>query len=135
MSLHSYNTLFQVYSGSFGTLSEVKSIELAGIKVTQAQANSLTLANAAVLFNQGLLNAGQVTLELQHNHAQLVTLFGYLRAQQEWKITFSDTGAIGGAGSHGGFLGSIETLGESYPDDDNIMTKVTLQISGNITVS
>ena len=139
MSLHSYNTLFQVVTAgpTYTTLSEVKTIELAGIKVTQAAANSLTLVGAAKIFNQGLIDYGQINLELQYNHSQTTTLYSYLRGQQFFRISLTDGGFVGGTAGAGSnaFAASVETLGESWPDDDNIMLKVTLQVSGVLVIT
>ncbi len=136
MPLHSFGTIFQTsstgagYAGLSGgytwvTLSEVKDIEVPGIKTTITEVNNLTVASAFKQKLAGLLDGDKITLTLQRNATNFSTLATYQTARGALavQIVFT-TGEAFRAAVY------VSMLGKKVPEDAAIEFPVEFTITG-----
>ena len=77
-------------------------------------------------FVPGLVDAGEVELELNYNKAQTAALYAMVRTTASFKVIYPDS-------SSWTFSGYLKGLESEAPHDDKIVAKANFKCSGSLT--
>lgn len=110
-------------SMTFTKIAEVSNIELTGIEAEDIDVTHLESPDAHMEFIAGLVDAGEVDLELNYTPAEAANLYGLIRTSRGFEITWSD-------GAKWQLDGYIKSLGQSATNGEEIQQTATVKISG-----
>jgi hypothetical protein len=114
-----------------GVIAEIISVGLSGQDVTDIDVSSMDSPDGWMEFIPGMINAGEIQLNILYSAAQMDAILDALgggaeQENEDWTITFSD-------GSTFVCSGYLKSLGTQIPMNDKIAQTVGLKLSGKPT--
>lgn len=104
-------------------ISNITAINPDGITRESIDVTDLDATNGAMEFIPGLIDAGQVNLELNYTKANNSTIQGYMRQPKTWLITFPDASTFG-------FDGTMTGLQNTVHHDSHITSTASIKVTG-----
>lgn len=122
-----FGTKFYKMSGTASTaIGGITAINGPEIEGEDIDVTDMDSANGFMEFLPGLVDGGEVELELNYDKDEQAVLYALIRTTAAFKIVGSDS-------SKWDFSGYLKGLGQEYPHDDKISSSATLKISGKPT--
>ncbi len=104
-------------------VAEVVSISGPDLEGDDIEVTHMDSSDGYMEFLPGLVDGGEVSIELNFTKAETALLLTYFRVKKAYKVTFSDT-------STWHFNGYIKTLGNEAPLKDKIGQTATFKVAG-----
>ncbi len=118
-------------SGSYTTIGQLGDVGGPDTSVDAVDVTTHDSASAAREFIMGLIDGGEVTLDIVYDPAlathQLLQTVLAARTNRPWRINFA------GLATTCSFSGGITGLGPSAPVEDKLMCSVTIKVTGLVT--
>jgi predicted secreted protein len=122
------------FGSKFYRMSGTSSTAVAGVTAIngpegeseQIDVSDMDNANGFREFLPGIVDAGEVELELNYTKAEMALLYALWRTTAAYKIVFSDS-------SNFSFNGFMAALGAEAPFDDKVGASATFKITGKPT--
>lgn len=115
---------------SYTTIANVRSISRSPAVTNEVETTVINDAGNFESFAPGLINPGEVKIELAYDPAtathKTLALLSSNRAIATWKITYSDSGATVES-----FSGFVKSIGEEVPLKELMTREVVVKLTGS----